>query len=93
MVLLLFAFWNSVFRLSVLIDGKGSDEYKLSKILDTAPYLFQIVSIIICAVLIFLISKKQRFFKPKKLLWIIPLGWVGAIIAYRVSFGLIGLVF
>src|SRR3989338_7520799 len=28
LLLFVFAFWNSLYRLNVLIDGKGSDEYK-----------------------------------------------------------------
>ena len=85
------AFWNSVFRFNVIIDGAGSDEWKLSQLIGLPGYSLSIVSFIICIILSFFLVKHQDYFK--KSFWIIPLGWIISGIGFRISFESLALIF
>jgi hypothetical protein len=85
------AFWNSVFRYNVIIDGAGSDEWKLSQLLGLPGYIFPVLSIIFCTVLSILLIKRQNYFK--KNLLAIPIGWILSGIGFRISFELLSMIF
>ena len=89
-IFLALALWNAVFRLSVLIDGKGSDESKMSAIVGI-PLVFQSISIIGSLFLAYQILQSQELI-PKSI-FLIPVYFVFCAIAYKVSFGMCSLIF
>jgi cytochrome c oxidase subunit IV len=84
------AYWNSVFRLSVFIDGKGSDEYKMSQIIGIS-YSIEVVSVLISLILSLLTLEYQTLL-PKSPGLILVLFMVCAA-SYKLSFGFIAKLF
>ncbi len=92
LLFLYFAFWNSTFRLNVLIDGAGSDEWKLSSLLNLPTFSFSAISVLISLSFLLFIIKTPTYFRAIHSLWMIPLGWIISMIGSRISFGLIALI-
>ncbi len=84
------ALWNSLFRMSLLIDGKGSDEAKMSSILGI-PFVFEIISISLSIGLAYFILQSQDVLP--KTPFMIPVYLLFCAIAYRISFGVCSLIF
>ncbi|MDH5366546.1 MAG: hypothetical protein OEW67_06125 [Cyclobacteriaceae bacterium] len=90
-ILFFIALWNSTFRLNVLIDGARSDEWKTSDLLNLPHILIPLCSVIISISLTYLLAKQQRLFNMNY--WLIPLGWVLCMLYYKISFGMLSLVY
>jgi hypothetical protein len=78
----IFALWNAVFRFSVLIDGKGSDEAKMSALIGS-PFVFEALSVVVSLILSVLVIRSQRFY-PRRT-WLIPLAFVVFAVCYIAS--------
>ena len=90
-LLFYFALYNSMWRFNVLIDGSGSDEWKLSVLLNLLPITFSVLSFVISLILVLLLFKKQAYFKFIHSVWVIPLVWIIGMISYRAAFGFISI--
>lgn len=88
--LVIFGLWNAVFRLSVLMDGAGADEAKISALLGV-PYLTQGLSVVVSAALGWQVLRAQSWFRGR--IWHVPLAFVPFAISYICSLKLLAALF
>lgn len=86
----IFGLWNAVFRLTVLIDGAGADEAKISALIGV-PYLTQGLSVAVSTALSWLVLRSQARLRAR--IWHIPVAFVLFAACYIGSLKLLVLLF